>query len=114
MSFLKTIRRLSIHFLVYVLVVGLIMSFSVLIFKFGPPKIEFYDYSWSHLETYIPETNTTYNVLFDQHSHTKYSDGRLTVKQNIEWHIAMGFTAVAITDHNTLSNSDEIEQLAEE
>ncbi len=114
MSFLKTMRKLSIHFLVYILIVGLIMAFSVLIFKFGPPKIEFYDYSWSHLEPYIPETNTTYSVLFDQHSHTKYSDGRLTVKQNIEWHITMGFTAVAITDHNTLSNSDEIKLLAEE
>ncbi|MHA2358401.1 MAG: CehA/McbA family metallohydrolase, partial [Candidatus Heimdallarchaeaceae archaeon] len=67
-----------------------------------------------HITPYVPETNVTYNVLFDQHSHTKYSDGVLTVRQNIEWHISLGYNAFTLTDHNTLRNSADIQELAEE
>ena len=56
----------------------------------------------------------SYNVLFDHHSHTYYSDGKLLVRQNIEWHISLGFTTMAITDQNTLDNAEEIKELAEE
>ncbi len=114
MSYFKAIRKLVFHSSIFVLLIGLILASSVLIFKFGPPKVKYYDNSWDNEEPFVPVTNITYNVLFDQHSHTKYSDGRLTTRQNIEWHIALGFTAVAITDHNTLRNSKEIAELAEE
>ena len=90
------------------------MAFSVLLYKFGPGHFTYYDYSWDDSVPYVPVTNKTYNVLLDQHSHTDYSDGKVSVRQNLEWHIALGFTAVVITDHNTLKNSEDVEQLAEE
>ncbi|GAF90288.1 unnamed protein product, partial [marine sediment metagenome] len=90
------------------------MAFSVLISKFGPGEFTYYDDSWEDSVPYVPITNQTYNVLLDQHSHTEYSDGKVSVRQNIEWHIALGFKAVAITDHNTLKNSEDVKQLAEE
>jgi len=40
------------------------------------------------------------NVLLSQHAHTLHSDGSMTVQQVLDWHIAQGFTAVAVTDHN--------------
>ncbi|MCG3222716.1 MAG: CehA/McbA family metallohydrolase [Candidatus Heimdallarchaeota archaeon] len=114
MAFLRYLTKFAIHLLIYLIIAGLIMAFSVLIFKFGPGEFTYYDDSWDDSVPYVPVTNKTYNVLLDQHSHTDYSDGRVTVRQNIEWHVALGFTAVAITDHNTLENSEEIKQLAEE
>lgn len=90
------------------------MAFSVIMAKFGPSERNYYDNSWEHLEPFEPQTNITYNILFDQHSHTEYSDGKLSVRQSIEWHKALGFNAFAITDHNTLENSKEIAELAEE
>lgn len=90
------------------------MAFSVLMFKFGPPSAIYYDDSWDESEPYVPVTNVTYNVLLDQHSHTHYSDGSVSVRQNIEWHVALGFTSVVITDHNTLDNSEDVKQIAEE
>mmetsp|Transcript_76379 Transcript_76379/g.210922 ORF Transcript_76379/g.210922 Transcript_76379/m.210922 type:complete len:437 (+) Transcript_76379:138-1448(+) len=41
------------------------------------------------------------NVLLSQHAHTTHSDGSMTVKQVLDWHKAHGYTAVAITDHNS-------------
>ncbi|MFX1538738.1 MAG: PHP domain-containing protein [Promethearchaeota archaeon] len=111
---MRIIRKATKHLVIFLIIISVILSFSALLHVYGPREYSYYDDSWDHLKPYVPETNITYNVLFDQHSHTIYSDGFLTVRQNIEWHIAMGFTAIAITDHNTLSNSDEILQLAEE
>jgi len=69
------------------------------------------DNDWNGIIPHIPPgyDNTKHNVIFDHHSHTNYSDGRLTLKQNIEWHIAMGFNAIAITDHNNMRHIEEIE-----
>jgi len=55
-----------------------------------------------------------YTVLFDVHSHTLYSDGSLTPEQNIQWHIANGYNAMALTDHNTLSGGLEAQKIARE
>ena len=43
-----------------------------------------------------------YNVLLEMHSHTYYSDGAMSPEQMVEWAIAYGFTAIAVTDHNTI------------
>lgn len=62
------------------------------------------DNDWKDITPHIAPgyDKKNHNVIFDHHSHTIYSDGKLTVKQNIEWHIAMGYNAIAITDHNNL------------
>lgn len=111
---MKNIRRFTKHLLIFLFILSVIISFCALIHFYGPREFSYYDDSWYNIESFVPETNITYNVLLDQHSHTIYSEGFLTVRQNIEWHKAMGFTAAVISDHNTLSNSEEIQQLAEE
>lgn len=48
---------------------------------------------------------------FDTHSHTSLSDGIMTTEQNIMWHIANGFNAMVLTDHNTGGNNKELLKL---
>ncbi|MHA1339146.1 MAG: CehA/McbA family metallohydrolase [Promethearchaeota archaeon] len=43
--------------------------------------------------------------FLDMHSHTIASDGWMTPEQNIKWHIANGFNAFAVTDHNSSKNN---------
>jgi hypothetical protein len=74
------------------------------------------DNDWKDVKPHIPPgyDKSTHNLVFDHHSHTNYSDGALSIRQNIEWHIAMGFNAVAITDHNNMKHLEEIEQIKNE
>ncbi|ORY95246.1 Polymerase/histidinol phosphatase-like protein [Syncephalastrum racemosum] len=53
-----------------------------------------------------------YNVLLDGHAHSTYSDGRMNVRQLLEWHIANGYNAVIVTDHNTIQGGLAAEKLA--
>jgi hypothetical protein len=71
---------------------------------------------WKSIIPHIPPgyDNTKYNIIFDQHSHTIFSDGALTIKQNVEWHIAMGYNALAITDHNNMRHLEKIDKVREE
>ena len=39
--------------------------------------------------------------LVDLHGHTFASDGRMTPEQFIKWHVANGYDACVLTDHNT-------------
>jgi len=53
-----------------------------------------------------PELNASrWNILLDQHSHTNFSDGVMTPEQNVLWHIAGGFNACFITDHNKIEGA---------
>jgi hypothetical protein len=74
------------------------------------------DDDWKNINPLIPPgyDQSKYNVVFDQHSHTNYSDGKLTIKQNVEWHMAMGFNAVAITDHNNMKHLEQIDKVRAE
>ncbi len=114
MKFPQKVPTIIKHLFIYFLIVGSVMVFSVIIAKFGPAERKYYDDSWDDVEPFVPNTNITYDILFDQHSHTKYSDGKMTIRQSIEWHKALGFNAFAITDHNSLKNSEEIAELAQE
>ncbi len=44
------------------------------------------DNDWKDVFPHIPPgyDKNKYNILFDQHSHTIFSDGALTIKQNVE------------------------------
>ncbi|MHA1454579.1 MAG: CehA/McbA family metallohydrolase [Promethearchaeota archaeon] len=74
------------------------------------------DNDWKGITPHIPPgyDNAKHNVVFDHHSHTNYSDGKLTIKQNVEWHIAMGFNALAITDHNNMRHVEKIEGIKQQ
>lgn len=52
-----------------------------------------------------------YNVLLDTHFHTRHSDGAMTVEEGIAWHVAMGFNAFFVTDHDTMANADDVRRL---
>ena len=74
------------------------------------------DNDWKDIVPHIPPgyDETKFNIVFDHHSHTLFSDGALTIKQNVEWHIAMGFNAIAITDHNNMRHLKEIDSVRDE
>ncbi len=112
MNLLHKLKKISIHFGIFFLITFSIIAVSVLVHELGPQPLMYSDDSWDEVTPYTPSTNLSFNVIFDQHSHTKYSDGILTVEQNILWHITMGFNACVITDHNTLKNSDDIAEMA--
>lgn len=91
----------------------LLIVSSVLIASFPPSRFAYTNESFNF--NLSPTYNDTqFNIVFDQHSHTKYSDGVLTVEQNILWHIAHGFNAMALTDHNSMKGIEEFETLATE
>jgi hypothetical protein len=71
---------------------------------------------WKSVPTYNPPglEKSRFNVVFDHHSHTIYSDGTLTVRQNVEWHRIMGYNALAITDHNNMRHRDDLSEIKEE
>jgi hypothetical protein len=71
---------------------------------------------WKNVPTYNPPgyEESKFNVVFDHHSHTIYSDGTLTVRQNVEWHKIMGYNALAITDHNNMRHRDDLLGIKEE
>ena len=93
------------------LIVMIVMVPSILLSVFGPREYKYQDDSFDEFEYAVPEAEN-YSIIFDQHSHTKYSDGILTVEQNIKWHIAHGFNAMVLTDHNNLRNSKDLQEMA--
>ncbi len=109
---LKLIGRLFL----YIFLVAGIIAGSVLMNIFGPSRHSYMDDDWKNITPIDVSTLTsiTFNVTLDQHSHTTYSDGVLSVKQNVEWHIAMGYNAIVITDHNNIANKADIDSLKAE
>ena len=104
------------RFLMLFILGASIITVSVLANQFGPSPYLYTDDSWENADIVDPPgyNSSKWNIILDQHSHTLYSDGKLTVRQNIEWHIAMGFNAFFITDHNTVAHKEDIEELKEE
>lgn len=109
----QQIRQIMGRFIVFVLASGVIIAGSVLMSQFGPSEYKYTDssFNWEYDPTPLSADN---NIIFDQHSHTLYSDGILTVRQNVLWHLANGFNACMITDHNTMDHKAEVEQVAAE
>ncbi|NHJ85299.1 MAG: PHP domain-containing protein [Asgard group archaeon] len=107
----KYLKRLGIRFgalvlihIVFFTLTGAISYTESYLYKFTNDSFD-----WA----YTPEYNETeFNIIFDQHSHTKYSDGVLTFEQNILWHLAHGFNAMALTDHNRIPDPVELANLA--
>jgi len=112
----KGILHFIARFFIFIFIVAFIIAGSILMHEFGPSSKLYTDDNWASLTPYsAPHENISqYNVVLDQHSHTLFSDGVLTVKQNIEWHISMGFNAIVITDHNTVAHKTDIDNLKAE
>jgi hypothetical protein len=104
------------RFFAYTLFVGLLIFGSTLMSVIGPRKVEYRIEDWEKIENQYHPTNydtQKWNILLDTHFHTRYSDGLMTIEEGIKWHIAMGFNAFFVTDHNTSANYDEILRLQE-
>jgi hypothetical protein len=67
------------------------------------PKITDDIFNYHRLPAFLPQDG----FFLDTHTHTLYSDGKMTVEQNIKWHIANGFKAMVLTDHNTAKGNKE-------
>lgn len=95
---------------------GIILVFLVgnTIRDTGIPKENYSHISWEGPAYEVEYDKTQWNVVFDQHNHTIHSDGVLTPEQTIQWHLAMGFNAMVLTDHNTFGGTDEIREIARE
>jgi hypothetical protein len=98
----------------FVLFSGIIIAGSVLTYEFGPKKYRYQNDSFNY-EFQPPQGFTEWaaqqDIILDQHSHTLYSDGVLTVEQNIQWHIAQGFNAMVLTDHDNIRNKRDLDSL---
>jgi predicted metal-dependent phosphoesterase TrpH len=78
----------------------------------GPSYHKYTDTDWEDFQ-YTPDYNISeWNILFDGHSHTYYSDGSLSPRQNLLWHMSLGFNAMVLTDHNTFKGVEEIREIA--
>ncbi|KAJ3358217.1 hypothetical protein GGF32_000573 [Allomyces javanicus] len=64
------------------------------------------------LDSAFPLNNTGTLAIADLHSHSTKSDGRLTPRQLLEYALAQGYNAIAVTDHNSITGGLEAERLA--
>ncbi len=104
---LKILKDFGIFILIFVIV----LVPSILLSTMGPREYRYSDDSFDGFEYVVPEAEN-YSIIYDAHSHTRYSDGILTVEQNVKWHIAHGFNAMVLTDHNNLRNSKDVQTVA--
>ncbi len=109
----STAGKIAFRFFWFVFFCALIIGSSVVTYMFGPPSTKYTNdsFDWEFVPTEFD--NTKQNILLDTHSHTLYSDGVLTVEQNILWHIANGFNACIITDHDTWAHVKEVRKMQE-
>ncbi|MHA1407695.1 MAG: PHP domain-containing protein [Candidatus Heimdallarchaeaceae archaeon] len=110
----KLVFSILKRFLVLNIITWLIIGVSIPLISNPIPKYVYSDSDWENFH-FLPQYNhSQWNILFDGHSHTFYSDGYLSPRQNILWHIAMGFNAMVLTDHNTFEGVEEIRKIARE
>jgi len=91
---------------------GVIIATCIIVENNGPAEIIYNNESFNYTSWTPTNFTAENNIIFDAHSHTIYSDGVLSVEQNILWHIAHGYNACAITDHNTLNHKSDLEKMA--
>jgi hypothetical protein len=90
---------------------GIVIAGTILANAYGP-RDKIYQNDSFDFEMQAPQGYTQWasnqNAILDQHSHTLYSDGKMTVEQNVLWHIAHGFNVTFITDHDNMNNVKDI------
>ncbi|KAG0262370.1 hypothetical protein BG011_010253 [Mortierella polycephala] len=126
----STILRPICRLLILIAVLAFLIASTVLYsFKSGLPEVSDYaaltDFDWEPINprSYLsPMTNTSfgvgvggeleYDVLLDGHSHSIYSDGRMDPETLLKWHIANGYNAVVVSDHNTIAGGLAAQEIA--
>lgn len=112
MSAKKQIIKISIKYSISIVLLFLIAAVGVLLANYRPATHNYTteSFNWQYDLDY---NETEYNIVFDHHSHAIHSDGILTLEENILWHIAHGFNAMSISDHDTLGDTENLVFLAE-
>ncbi|KAG9320296.1 hypothetical protein KVV02_008062 [Mortierella alpina] len=118
------LRPLCRLLLLAVILAVLIASTLLYSFRSRRPELSNYsavqDFEWTPINprSYLSPMNASfgdqYDVLLDGHSHTTYSDGRMTPETLLKWHIANGYNAVIVSDHNTIEGGLATQKLAQE
>jgi len=115
---LKSILPPFRRFLLTVAIAAMVAIVCVLIYNSPPRQYTnvniIIDWSYDPRSLLPFDKDFQYNILVDPHCHTTYSDGSLTPEQNIQWHIANGYNAMIVTDHNTVKGSIVTQQIARE
>ncbi|KAF9158377.1 hypothetical protein DFQ26_007719 [Actinomortierella ambigua] len=120
-----TILRPLARFGCMAVILGGIVAFTVAYsYRDGQPQqmdygaIQEFDWPPVNPRSYLAPMNASfgdqYDVLLDGHSHTIYSDGIMTPETLIKWHIANGYNALIVTDHNTIEGGLAAEMIAKE
>lgn len=94
----KGILHFFARFLVFSGVVFGIIGGGVYAYVYGPKEFIYQDGDWDNVRYAPPFVPGSLNVLFDPHSHSIYGDGGLTLDQNLQWHIAMGYNSCVVSD----------------
>ncbi|KAG2209508.1 hypothetical protein INT47_008352 [Mucor saturninus] len=113
------LKGLAIRLLSLVIILAILIAIGIgLLYTDNLPKEE----DFSHLSfdwkinpsSYLTPWNASfqYNVLLNGHAHSTYSDGKMNVRQLLDWHLANGYNAVMVTDHNTIRGGLAAEKLA--
>ncbi|KAF9581383.1 hypothetical protein BGW38_001625 [Lunasporangiospora selenospora] len=114
----STLLRPFCRFVILWLILVVLIA-ATIVYSFRPGQVELSDYNavtefdWEPIQpqTYLsPMVNASsfapeaggYNILLDGHSHSVYSDGRMSPEVLLKWHIANGYNAVVVSDHNTI------------
>ncbi len=106
---LREILFLGLWVFLVALLIGLcfLLYFGLYAGKASDITDDLFDYQRS--PAFLPSDG----FFIDLHSHTLYSDGKMTCEQNIKWHIANGYHAFVLSDHNTGKGNPEILALQE-
>jgi hypothetical protein len=118
MSAKKSILQMIGRLFWFVFFTAIIITGVVLIYEFGPDQYRYTEASFE-FDNQFPQGQQAWaaqqNAILDQHSHTTYSDGSMSVEQNILWHLKHGYNVTFITDHGVygLLNRRDVARMKE-
>ncbi|KAF9387081.1 hypothetical protein BGX21_000651 [Mortierella sp. AD011] len=118
----SAILRPLCRLLILIIILALLIA-STLLYSFRdnqPASVDYAgvtEFNWTiNPRSYLNPMNTSfgndYDVLLDGHSHTTYSDGRMSPETLLKWHIANGYNAVIVSDHNTIDGGLAAQKIA--
>lgn len=101
----STILRPLCRLLLVVVILAVLIAATIMYsFREGQPQLSDYsaikEFDWPPIQprSYLSPMNSSfgndYDVLLDGHSHTTYSDGRMTPETLIKWHIGKSLAAI--------------------
>jgi hypothetical protein len=109
MSTLEYWKHIGIRFFWFLFFTGIIITTCIVVENNAPEQNNYLDTSFHWEEPYLPvELQASgNNISLDGHSHTI-----LTPRQNLLWHISMGYNACIITDHGRIDRAIEARDIA--